>query len=250
MATVRGIRTELSLLAGPRQDQPPLARLVRGESVARFKRRYRWRYMMGRRSEMADSPERKFALTATIKLDGVTGYKYYPPQKLTQKHEVIYYRLASQADNSTKRLARLLYRLAQKKGFGPYQTLCFMLAFVREGIRYVSDQCPKTGKFIDFPKCPFETLIDGEGDCEDQAILAAALLSNVGYRVALIGLPGHLALGVADVEGLTGLYLIDPATGRRYYFVETTTPGSPPGAMPSYFNLAIKRGVYELWPIN
>ena len=51
---------------------------------------------------------------------------------------------------------------------------------------------------------PMETLVDGEGDCEDLSILAATILHEMGYRVLLVVLPDHLALAVDcgdDFEG-------------------------------------------------
>ncbi len=64
-----------------------------------------------------------------------------------------------------------------------------------------------------------ETLHDKQGDCEDKAILTAALLENLGYNVSLLRLPQHMAVGVHLNETIPLYsYYID-----EYYFLETTT---------------------------
>lgn len=92
-------------------------------------------------------------------------------------------------------LADKLLTLGQTHGFGAYDQLCNALAFVQQNIRYTADLCPQTGKLIEYPKYPIETLVEKRGDCEDRAILAAALLKRMGYEVALLVLPTHVAQG-------------------------------------------------------
>lgn len=49
-------------------------------------------------------------------------------------------------------------------------------------------------------KFPVETVVDGNGDCDDKSLLLAGLLSHEGYRVALIsfGPEAHMAVGVGS----------------------------------------------------
>jgi len=66
--------------------------------------------------------------------------------------------------------------------------------FVQECIEYMFER-------EEDPKFPIETLWEGGGDCEDKAILAAALLKALGYDVVFVTYPyyftGHAMLGVA-----------------------------------------------------
>ena len=67
---------------------------------------------------------------------------------------------------------------------------------------------------------PTRPLYDKGGDCEDTSILASALLHELGYEVALLFFPGHVAVGV-ECRPQAG----QPHyrhRGRRYCYVETT----------------------------
>lgn len=74
------------------------------------------------------------------------------------------------------------------------------LAFVQH-LNYYSEQG-------EYPRYPMETLIEGGGDCEDTAILMAAIAQKCGYQCALIefhgddswgeGEWGHVDLGIAE----------------------------------------------------
>lgn len=101
------------------------------------------------------------------------------------------------------------------------------IAFV-QSIVYAKDIDPQTGQETDYWKYPIETLADGKGDCEDTAILTAALLKEMDYDVAVVLLPGHAAVAVA-CDNCNGYYY--PLNGRKYYYLETTGSGIPLGSM-------------------
>ncbi|MFA5153564.1 MAG: PEGA domain-containing protein [Clostridia bacterium] len=111
-------------------------------------------------------------------------------------------------------------------------------AFV-QGIPYALHTDPATGQTTsgvnDFWKYPVETLADGNGDCIDDAILAAALLKEMNYDVAIILLPqvsgtpaGHAVVGIA-CENCNGYYY--PIEGKKYYYLDLTASGLPLGSM-------------------
>jgi len=85
----------------------------------------------------------------------------------------------------------------------------------------------------DYWKYPIETLADGKGDCEDTAILTAALLKEMDYDVAVVFLPGHAAVAVA-CDNCNGYYY--PLDGKKYYFLETTKPNYSLGNAHEYAN--------------
>lgn len=146
-------------------------------------------------------------------------------------------------------LAAQLRHLAQEQHYSAYDQLCNTLAFVQQTIRYTDDLSPQTGQLVEYPKYPLETLVEKKGDCEDQAILAAALLTALGYPVALLILPIHVALGVAGFEDKPGSRVIHPATGTRYLYAETTAPNWLPGEVPPQFRCYLSSGQFEVLPV-
>ena len=108
----------------------------------------------------------------------------------------------------------------------------FIASFV-QGIEYKKDD-PKNETY-EYPQYPLETLKEKHGDCEDKAILTAALLESLGYNVSLIRLPQHMAVGVHLNETISVYsYYID-----QYYFLETTALSMPLGKIPpEYQNLS------------
>jgi len=97
----------------------------------------------------------------------------------------------------------------------------------------------------EYPRYPIETLVDRGGDCEDSAILAAALLLEMGYDVVLLEFPEHMAIGLASSGSLYGYSYI--YNGSQYYYVETTSTGWRAGEIPQeYRNL--QPDIYPITP--
>lgn len=105
-----------------------------------------------------------------------------------------------------------------------------VISFV-QSLRYVSD-LESTGE-QEYARFPLETLVDGVGDCEDMAILAATILHEMGYDVMLVILPDHMALAVACDEGCEGTYY--DYGGRHYFYLEVTDAGWSIGQIPETF---------------
>lgn len=61
-----------------------------------------------------------------------------------------------------------------------------LLYFVRQEIEYVNDPP------LEYVKGPRETLINGAGDCDDQAVLLANLLNAIGIETRFVFIPGHV----------------------------------------------------------
>lgn len=123
------------------------------------------------------------------------------------------------------------------------QIIEHMMSFV-QNLEYTTDEAG-TG-WNDYPKYPLETLVQREGDCEDTAILMANLLRNYGYETKLIyatgemtddDAGGHMAVGIKGEDDVSGTYYEDDE-GDRYYFIETTSAGTPIGEAPSWMNEA------------
>jgi hypothetical protein len=115
----------------------------------------------------------------------------------------------------------------------------FIASFV-QGIEYKKDD-PENETY-EYPRYPLETLKEKRGDCEDKAILTAALLDSLGYNVSLIRLPQHMAVGVNLNETIPGYsYYID-----QYYFLESTTLFTPLGKIPSEYQGLTNITVYPI----
>ncbi|MCB9232008.1 MAG: hypothetical protein H6581_10115 [Bacteroidia bacterium] len=126
-----------------------------------------------------------------------------------------------------KPMVRELKTFCKNAGFTEWETAGFVIAFVQ------SLEYQKETTSPEYPKYPIETLVDQGGDCEDTAILLASLLRDMGISSILLNPRGHMATGVA-VSGLKGSYLT--WEGRKYYYVETTSPNWKIGQIPEEYN--------------
>jgi hypothetical protein len=82
---------------------------------------------------------------------------------------------------------------------------------------------------------PIETLMEETGDCEDVSVLTAAILVRLGFQVALLLYPKHVAVGVGGAENLKGHYISEPDSGIRYFYAESTASGWHIGEVPKEY---------------
>ena len=132
-----------------------------------------------------------------------------------------------------KRLVEYFEEVAHDKGFNTQEKLNFVIKFIQH-LPYTDDAL--TTPYDDYPRSPLETLFDDGGDCEDSTILAVALLREMHYDVALLGLIDayHMALGVS-VPLEWGTYYQHPDTGVKYFYVETSGDIWDIGEVPSEY---------------
>ena len=97
------------------------------------------------------------------------------------------------------------------------------------------DDLNSTGQ-AEYPRYPLETIVDNGGDCEDKAILASALLHEMGYDVVLLKFPDHMAVGVDIQDGVSLPDDEQPVYydyhGKRYYYLETSDTTWDIGQIP------------------
>lgn len=112
-------------------------------------------------------------------------------------------------------IADLFLDKSRERGWGDYETISNVLAFV-ENLTYSTD---KKGL-----RYPVETLVEGEGDSTDHAVLAAAVLHEMGYAVSLLSYPPTYDRRTL-IPGATALGIVcdDSVPGRRYG-VDATAP--------------------------
>lgn len=120
--------------------------------------------------------------------------------------------------------ARKLKSLGVQKGLNEWQTANMIVKFV-QSIPYRLD-------VGEYPRFPIETLMDFKGDCEDSAILLAAILAQLGYDVLLVSPPGHMAVAVACTN-CQGTYYTQ--NNKRYFYIETTDNDWEIGQIPSQY---------------
>jgi hypothetical protein len=138
----------------------------------------------------------------------------------------------AEEDGTSIALALILDEEAEANGFtDQYEKVDFIIDFV-QNLPYVPDNV--STDFDDYTKSVIETLVEGGGDCEDSAILMAAVLQadSFNYDCILIQPPGHMAVGVYGTD-LPGAYW--EYEGRRYYYLETTGDGWSVGKIPEEY---------------
>lgn len=130
-------------------------------------------------------------------------------------------------DELISQITTQLTNLADSGGYGNNEIPYIAMGFV-QALPYISDSA--SAGYDEYPRYPFETLYHGGGDCEDSSILLAAILYDMGYGVALIELPEHMAVGVKGDENIHGNYY--EYEGTKYYYLETTNSGWDVGEIP------------------
>ncbi len=133
-------------------------------------------------------------------------------------------------DMLISQLTSQMEEMAHDGGYGENDIPYITMAFV-QSLPYVSDSA--SAGYDEYPRFPFETLYHGGGDCEDSSILLAALLYDMGYGVALLELPGHMAVGVKGDADLSGSYY--DYDGTKYFYLEPTNSGWDVGVIPDEY---------------
>ena len=125
-------------------------------------------------------------------------------------------------------LAFELHRVCQQRRWSAFQELTLVTSFAQH-FPYRTDL--ESRGVEEHWRFPLETLVDGEGDCEDLTILAAAVLRRMGRSVAVLYTDDHAALAVeAPIALLQGSHVV--VDGRRYYYCELTAAGMRIGELP------------------
>lgn len=139
----------------------------------------------------------------------------------------------AQQEGFADELAEILADEAENNGFTDKQMQVeFVIDFV-QNLPYVPDDVSKG--FDDYTKFITETVVEAGGDCEDTAIMLAAVLQAepFGYDTVLIQPPEHMAVGIYGKDDLPGVYW--EYEGRRYYYIETTGKGWGIGDIPDTY---------------
>ena len=166
-------------------------------------------------------------------------YQYYQG-RAHQSDEPVQFVLSEFHHDCMEALVRSFCEGGEKVGYSSSDNMRNVIRFV-QSLRYVTDKESKGED--EYVRFPVETLVDGVGDCEDMAILAAAILHEMGYGVLMVQLPEHLALAVDCGSELEGTYYT--YQGTRYFYLEVTHIGWDIGQIPDLY----KNSTAKLFPL-
>lgn len=92
-----------------------------------------------------------------------------------------------------------------------------LLALGRRGLRYVEDpQSPFRTAAIDYVQYPLETLLAGAGDCDDLAVLYAAIAESIGLPMLMLATPQHVLVAVATGLPAQSAHLVSAQADRLF----------------------------------
>ena len=111
-------------------------------------------------------------------------------------------------------------------GLNIWERLNLIIALV-QSIPYVGESC-------EYPRYPIEMLVDQQGDCEDSAILTAALVRYMGFGVVLLAFleENHMAVGIRVLPPQHQNLQSYEWKGSLYFYLEPTAPGWAIGQIP------------------
>ena len=194
-----------------------------------FTREFKWSYKGS-----------KWTLTSEIPKSLYDAYNQVSLQQRTGQGVAGYDFLITTQDYKMRSIADSLREAASEEGYGSYDEVSFILAFV-QCLPYTSDSV--TTGHDNYPRFPIETLVDGGGDCEDTSILFVTIMRILDYGAILIAPPNHLAVGVLG-SNIRGTYY--KYNGEKYYYCETTGNDWKIGDVPD----AHQNVKAYLYPIN
>jgi transglutaminase-like putative cysteine protease len=132
--------------------------------------------------------------------------------------------------SSVKMIAEYLTNMSAVRSYSAIEQVWMAMEFVK-AVPYAYDHDSKGLR--EYARFPAETLVDGEGDCEDHAALFVSIVRAMGFKAVQVymtnGTDGHMAAAVAGFEAplLISHYLVYQDV--KYWFCEVTGPWGLPG---------------------
>lgn len=162
---------------------------------------YTWSYDKQTYSHRAEIPQELF--------------DYYQ-NKSHDRRDYAQYAVSEYDREIISKLANSFSEHGRKYKYSDEEIALNVISFVHT-IPYTIDL--ETTGYEEYPRYPIETLVEG-GDCEDRAILATAILYELGIDSVLILMPDHMALGLRDNGNFSGQsYLYNDTV---YYYAGVT----------------------------
>ena len=187
--------------------------------VKDFKWRYKWK------NQQLSIPHPEFL------------YDYYSSIERNCNEDYGLYVFDSYDDEYINLIANQL--LDEADGKNDVDIINFAASFI-QNLDYKKDS--DTNESFEYPRYPIETIGNNGGDCEDLAILAASILNEMEYNVALLRFSDHMAVGVSLNDDISGYeHYID-----NYYFLETTAKNRKLGFIPTEYRDGENLTVYPI----
>ncbi|WNY23414.1 hypothetical protein MmiHf6_07210 [Methanimicrococcus hongohii] len=142
-------------------------------------------------------------------------FEYYQ-NKSHDRRDYAQYAVSEYDRDVVLKLAESFRAHGQKYRYSEDEIALNIISFVHT-IPYTYDS--ETKGVLEYPRYPAETLVEG-GDCEDRAILAAAILYELDIDCILIHMKDHMALGLKDNGNFTGQSYV--YNGTVYYYAGVT----------------------------
>jgi len=158
-----------------------------------------------------------------------SAYNYYKGQQRVYS-DFLHYMEESAYYPVIKTFAEEFRLIASENKYSDWQTVECIISFIQT-LRYKND-----GTY-EYPRYPIETLIDKGGDCEDTAILLAALLQELGFDVVLVSPDKHMGVGIALKYEINGAAF--EHRNKYYYYIETTSGGWAIGDYPEHLSAEV-----------
>jgi cell division protein FtsB len=172
-----------------------------------------------------------------------TTYDYFAGHERPATDNCVVYVTNMRDDAYMSSVAERFLALSRENGFTKAQEVNFAADFV-QSLPYMFDNV--TTGYQEYARYPFETLVDGVGDCECKSILTAQLLVSMSYDVVLLNWPEHVAVGVYIPNGSGYSYEYE---GKRYLYLETTREGWTVGEAPPEFS-GITAAICPIEPVE
>ena len=138
-------------------------------------------------------------------------------------------------------LSNAIKKFIEEENFDENESYNFIVSFV-QSITYENDNV--STNFQDYARFPFETMIDGMGDCEDTSLLLGLLIEYVlGVDVILVEFPRHLMLGVW-CNDCYGTYV--ELDEKKFFLLETTIENWELGDVPEKFQNMTTEDITEI----
>jgi len=108
--------------------------------------------------------------------------------------------------------------IALAEGLSNQERIGLALSFV-QSLTYAADNA--TISLDEYPRYPVETLFEERGDCEDASLLLAAIMTNMGYDVALLVFEDldHIGLGINFPVRYGNSWIYE---GERYWYLDAS----------------------------
>lgn len=168
-----------------------------------------------------------------------TSFTWAPPQACRGREwNCVFDSLSHDNGENIQALTALFKHRMQSEQLDQRQVSELVISFV-QNIKY---RLPteETAAFGLLP--PTIVVADGSGDCDSKALLAVVILRQLGVdAVVLLGSSlGHAALGI-------NVAAPGKKFGKKYSFVEVTTPGWSIGTIPPGYDIA---GAWKVIPVT